>query len=331
MPPEQPTTRSAAHLGRSCVSALAIFASLVCCQSQEPQPEGVLEISEGDNDESNIFIRMRSGLAYRARSENEPQVLSVRDARAVNDIWYIDHTGALFFSPDSTRTLPYEAFVRTAAVAPVVQVGPRHFRDAVGEMWAIVLKSVLRLEEVPALRSATACSSNACIVDGRVVSDRFGVDWKQGVAKEIVGGYARRYDGFYEYASNVLTEDGAVWTVASDGNIVRVEGLPTGEHLSLGVLFERDGSAWSWGVQRGYFWVFGESKGGTDCYLVPGLKGPTGVKCAVPERMPALDGMEVVITGRYVFTIDRNRVAKCFGYFPYDTELHNCPPLPWTP
>ena len=76
MPPEPPTTRSSAHVGRGCVSALAIFASLVSCQSQEPQPEGVLEISMAQKDDYAVFIRMRSGLVYRARPEKEPQALS---------------------------------------------------------------------------------------------------------------------------------------------------------------------------------------------------------------------------------------------------------------
>jgi hypothetical protein len=59
MPPQPPTTRSPAHVGRRCVSALAIFASLVSCQSQEPQPEGVLQVSGGQSDDYAVFIRMR--------------------------------------------------------------------------------------------------------------------------------------------------------------------------------------------------------------------------------------------------------------------------------
>lgn len=60
MPPEPPTTRSPAHVGRTCVSALAIFASLVGCQSQEPQPEGVLEISAAQKDDYAVFSWMSS-------------------------------------------------------------------------------------------------------------------------------------------------------------------------------------------------------------------------------------------------------------------------------
>ena len=250
---------------------------------------------------------------------------------AVNDTWYIDKSGALFVSPDSNKTLPYEDFVRSPALAPVVQVGARHFRDAIGGIWAIMFKDTWRIEPLPELQGATACSWNVCIVSGRVVSANFGVDWKQGVAKEIVDGYAQRRDGYYVYASNVLTEDGAVWTVAGDGNIVRVEGLPPGEHLSSGLLYERGGSAWSWGIQRGELRVYGEPKSGMTCYLAPGLKGPIGKGCAAPERLPPLDGLKVLITPLYVFTIDRNGVAGCTGYSPYDTELHNCPPLPWSP
>jgi hypothetical protein len=264
--------------------------------------------------------------------------LSIQRAQAVNDYWFVDESGVLFVSQGAAPETPYGSFVRESVSAPVTYVGGGYFRDQLGQALSVDLFRKSLVAPFPGLRDITACDGSACISrgsvvylgsgDGRSVSKNL-VDWHHGAAKEIVGGYALRADGRYEFSSHVLTEDGAVWTVASDGTVTRVEGLPPGEHIASGMLFERDGSAWSWGIGRSRLRrVFGEPKSWTDCSIESGSKGPLAARCAAPERLPALDGLQVLVTSFYIFTIDRNGVAGCTGYSPYDGDLPVCPPLP---
>ncbi len=316
---------------------VSVLWSASCDAHVEPPPSGVAAFTSSWSRESVVFVRMKAGTTYRSVSGNAPELLPIR-AQALNDYWFVDETGTLRLSPDATVDLPYTSFLGASVSAPVAYVGGPYFRDRFGQAWVLdpFKKSVVA--PVPELRDITACARSVCITRGTVVYLGPGyapslsqnrVDWHYGGAKEVVDGYALRADGYYEYGSQVLTEDGAVWTIARDANVARVQGLPAGEHLAAGMLFERDGSAWGWGIGRSQMYQpYGKVKSEASCSFEPGPKGATSVPCAAPERLPSLDGLRVLVTSRFIFTIDRNGVAGCTGYSPYDGDVPVCPPLP---
>lgn len=321
----------------SFASLLAVGV-LSCGAEVEPPPSGVAGFTRHLSNEAVVFVQMRSGQIYRASSEGGLESLPIQRAQAVNDLWFVNEVGMLFVSPDASPATPYTSFVQAALDTPVAYVGGPFFRDRFGQAWSIDPMKIPMLAPVADLRDITVCDWTACIMNGKVVYlgagdgrslSRNRVDWHHGAAKEIVPGYALRADGFYEFESQVLTEDGILWTVASDGNVARVEGVPPGDHMTSSVLFGRDGSAWSWGIGRSRLvQPYGKAKTESSCSFGPGPKGSNEVPCAAPERLPSLDGLNVLVTSRFIFTIDRNGVAGCIGHLPYDGDVPVCPPLP---